>query len=242
MQPFLIVKLGATYPFIAEHYGDFEDWIISKLDLNPDLIGIRKPYAGEDLPDPRELSGVIVTGSHAMVTDQQSWSEYTAAWLKKVVATETPVLGICYGHQLLAHALGGKVGASPQGSEFGTVEIQLQKGARDDRLWTSLTDGLQVQVCHSEFVLEPPLGAIRLASSARDPHLALAYGPAAWGVQFHPEFEKDILVSYIRKFSDLLRSQGQNPEALIESSGDTPRAKKLLQRFGQIVLTRDSSG
>jgi GMP synthase (glutamine-hydrolysing) len=75
-----------------------------------------------------------------------------------------------------------------------------------------------------------------LASSARDPHLALAYGPAAWGVQFHPEFEKDILVSYIREFSDLLRSQGQNPGALIKSSGDTPQAKALLRRFGQIVV------
>ena len=236
MKTFLIVKLGTTYPLIAERYGDFEDWIISNLELQPDRIGIRRPFAGEDLPAPRDISGVIVTGSHAMVSDQQSWSEYTGEWLTNIVAAEIPVLGICYGHQLLAHALGGKVGPSPRGSEFGTVEMRLADGARDDGLMASLPDMVEVQVCHSEFVLDPPPGATRLASSARDPHLALAYGPAAWGVQFHPEFEKNILVAYIRECSDLLRSQGQDPEALIRSSRAAPRTKALLRRFGQIVI------
>ena len=235
MQHLLIVKLGTTYPFIAKRYGDFDDWITSNLGFNPDNIGVRKPFAGEKLPDPRNVSGVVVTGSHAMVTDQENWSEYTATWLQKVIETETPLLGICYGHQLLAHAMGGRVGPGPQGGEFGTVDVQLNDGARDDRLLASLPRVLQVQVCHGEFVLELPPGATLLASSARDPHLAFAYGIAAWGVQFHPEFDRDILVSYIRECSDLLRSQGQNPEALIQSAADTPYAKALLRRFGQIV-------
>ncbi len=196
---------------------------------------VRKPYAGEKLPGPRNLSGVIVTGSHAMVTDQENWSEYTAAWLQKVIETETPLLGICYGHQLLAHALGGRVGPSPQGGEFGTVEVQLYNEARDDRLLANLPRVLQVQVCHNEFVLELPPDATLLASSARDPHLAFACGPAAWGLQFHPEFNRDVLVSYIQECSDLLRSQGQNPEALIQSATETPYARTLLRRFGQIV-------
>ncbi len=187
------------------------------------------------LPDPRNVIGVVVTGSHAMVTDQEDWSEYAAAWLQKVIETETPLLGICYGHQLLAHAMGGRVGIRPRGAEFGTVDVQLNDGALNDSLFTSLPRVLQAQVCHSEFVLELPPGATLLASSARDPHLAFAYGTVAWGVQFHPEFDRDILVSYIREYSDLLRSQGQNPEALIQSAADTPDAKALLRRFGQIV-------
>ena len=118
--------------------------------------------------------------------------------------------------------------------------MRLNDGARDDRLRASLPDVVEVQICHREFVLELPPGATRLASSARDPHFALAYGPAAWGVQFHPEFERDILVSYIRECSHLLRCQGQDPEALIESSSSTPRAKALLRRFGQIVSAQGS--
>jgi GMP synthase (glutamine-hydrolysing) len=235
MQHFLIVKLGNTYPFISTRYGDFDDWIRSNLGFNPDNIGVRKPFAGEKLPDPRNVSGVVVTGSHAMVTDQENWSEYTAAWLQKVIETETPLLGICYGHQLLAHAMGGRVGPRPQGGEFGTVDVQLNDGARDDRLLASLPRVLQVQVCHSEFVLELPPGATLLASSARDPHLAFAYGTAAWGVQFHPEFDRDILISYIRAFSNTLLSEGQNPENLIRTASNTPYGKKLLRRFGEIV-------
>ena len=235
MNHLLIVKLGTTFPFIARRYGDFDDWVTSNLGVNPDNIRVRKPFVGENLPDPRNVAGVVVTGSHAMVTNQENWSEYTAVWLRKCIAAETPLLGICYGHQLLAHAMGGSVGPSPQGSEFGTVDMRLNEAARDDRLLADLPPVLQVQVCHSEFVLELPPGATVLASSACDPHLAFAYGAAAWGVQFHPEFDRDILVSYIREFSDLLDMQGQNPEALIQSAADTPHGKQLLQRFARIV-------
>ena len=235
MRQLLIVKLGTTYPSIANRYGDFEDWITSNLKLNPDNIEIRKPFIGETLPDPGNVCGVVVTGSHAMVTTQEKWSEYTAAWIQKVIAAEIPLLGICYGHQLLAHALGGRVGSRSLGSEFGTVDMQLNAGGRDDRLLAGLPRVFQVQVCHSEFVLELPPGANLLASSSKDPHLAFAYGTAAWGVQFHPEFHKGILVSYIQECSDLLRSQGQNPEALIQSAAETPHGKKLLQRFARIV-------
>ena len=104
-----------------------------------------------------------------------------------------------------------------------------------DRLLANLPRVLQVQVCHNEFVLELPPDATLLASSARDPHLAFACGPVAWGLQFHPEFNRDVLVSYIQECSDLLRSQGQNPEALIQSATETPYARTLLRRFGQIV-------
>ncbi|MEZ4555438.1 MAG: gamma-glutamyl-gamma-aminobutyrate hydrolase family protein [Caldilineaceae bacterium] len=51
-----------------------------------------------------------MTGSHSMVTDRAAWSERSADWLRAVVAAEWPVLGICFGHQLLAHAWGGVVG------------------------------------------------------------------------------------------------------------------------------------
>jgi GMP synthase (glutamine-hydrolysing) len=242
MQELLIVKLGTTYPSIAKRYGDFEDWIISNLGIDPHRIAVAKPFAGERLPDPRPISGAVVTGSHAMVTDGENWSDYTAAWLKKVIAAETPVLGICYGHQLLAHALGGRVGRRPRGGEFGTVDMRLDDGARGDRLLACLPDGAPVQVCHSEFVLELPPGATLLASSARDPHLAFAFGPAAWGVQFHPEFNRDILVSYIRESSNLLRSLGRDPEALMRSAAETPRANALLKRFGQIVSENSPPG
>lgn len=58
-----------------------------------------------------------------MVTDHGPWSEYTAMWLRETVEQHTPVLGTCYGHQMLAYALGGEVGNNPHGYETGTVNV-----------------------------------------------------------------------------------------------------------------------
>ena len=77
----LVIKMGTTFPSLAQRRGDFEDWIIHPLGLDPSRIRVVKPYEGEGLPDPHQLSGVVVTGSHTMVTDRENWSEGTAAWL-----------------------------------------------------------------------------------------------------------------------------------------------------------------
>ncbi len=77
----LIVKMGTTLPSLAKRRGDFDDWIKAPLGLDPNRIRVVKTYEGEELPDPQQLSGIVITGSHAMVTDREDWSERTAAWL-----------------------------------------------------------------------------------------------------------------------------------------------------------------
>ena len=71
------------------------------------------------------LAAVVVTGAHDMVPEHALWSETASAWLRELVGRQVPTLGICYGHQLLAHALGGEVGYHPRGSEVGTVSVTL---------------------------------------------------------------------------------------------------------------------
>ena len=69
-----------------------------------------------------------------MVTQHLQWSERIAEWLPEAAERQIPTLGICYGHQLLAYALGGKAGNNPQGPEFGTVDVHLTKKAQNDLL------------------------------------------------------------------------------------------------------------
>ena len=195
MRPLLIVKSGRTLPELARRRGDYEDWITAGMGLEPARIRIAHAYQDAPLPEPGGFAGVVVTGSSAMVSHREPWSERAAAWLADAVRVGTPVLGICYGHQLLAHGLGGRVARNPRGREIGTIEVVLSDAARGDPLFGELPVRLRVQSTHVEAVLELPAGARLLAASEGDPHQAFAVGERAWGVQFHPEFDADVVRS-----------------------------------------------
>lgn len=232
MNPILIVKTGGTYPDMADRFGDFEDWFAQRLDRSAAAIETVSPFSGEALPPPASFGGIIITGSHDMITDKQPWSEQTAGWIKQAVDAGIPLLGVCYGHQLLAHAMGGVVGDTPGGKEFGTVSLRLAEPARLDPLFGHLAESsLLVHACHSQSVLDLPAGATLLASSDMDPHHAFSIGRRAWGVQFHPEFDGRILRQYIARFSAELRRQGSDVDRLLAAIRETPESEALLRRF-----------
>ena len=154
MPPLLIVKLGDYTPVLANREGDFESWISSGLGDVP--VRVVDPRKGEALPAAGEVAAAVLTGSPSMVTDREAWSEATARWLAGRVAEGLPVLGICYGHQLLAHALGGEADWHPQGMEIGTVCVRTTRCS---------------PICPTPF---PPMWCI-----ARRP-AACRRGPSAW--------------------------------------------------------------
>ena len=91
-----------------------------------------------------------------MVTDRHDWSERSAGWLREAAHEGLPLLGICYGHQLIAHALGGEVGWHPEGREMGTVEIERLAPSNDDPLFGGLPGRFAAQATHLQSVLRAP--------------------------------------------------------------------------------------
>jgi GMP synthase (glutamine-hydrolysing) len=170
-----------------------------------------------------------------MVSHREPWSETTAAWLAQLVAHDTPVLGICYGHQLLAHALGGEAGDHPQGLEIGTVTVMLDEAAATDALLHDLPAQFPAHVVHRQSALRLPEGAVRLAGSDHEPVQAFRVGTHAWGVQFHPEFDAEAMRGYIDLLADDLKSGGTDPAALRYRGGTTDAAAALLGRFARIA-------
>lgn len=235
MRPLLIVKSGRTLPELARRRGDYEDWITAGMGVGPERVQIAHVYQDAPLPEPRGFAGVVATGSSAMVTHREPWSERAAAWLAEAALAGTPVLGICYGHQLLAHGLGGRVARNPRGREIGTIEVTLNGAARGDPLFGELPERVQMQSTHVEAVLELPAGARRLASSDFDPNQAFAVGERAWGVQFHPEFDADVVRSYLTARRELLLGEGFDPEALGSAASDSPHGAALLRRFAALL-------
>lgn len=232
--PLLILKAGATFPALAQTLGDFDDWIRTGLDAPGLDIRVVDARHGE-LPAPQALAGVVITGSHAMVSEREPWSEAAATWLRGAVQAGLPVLGICYGHQLLAHSLGGAVGYHPGGIEIGTVSVQLQPAAGDDRVLGDLPPVFPAQVVHRQSVQQLPDGAVRLAANAFEPNQAFRVGPAAWGVQFHPEFSAQAMRAYVERLGPELREEGHDPAALAAGVADTPAAARVLRNFARHV-------
>ena len=180
-RPLLIVQTGRTHDHIRERLGDFDDWIAAGLRAGGAEVSTYDALSHTPPPAPETLAGIVLTGSHAMVSEREPWSEALVPWLQAAVQRQTPVLGICYGHQLLAHALGGEVGHHPDGVEIGTVRVQRHAAAQTDPLLGELPD---------EFDARPPTGSRcaachrarccwRAMRSSRTTHSASALVPGA---------------------------------------------------------------
>jgi GMP synthase (glutamine-hydrolysing) len=231
----LILKTGETLAPVKIVRGDFEKWITTDLVLPKHRIKLCEAYAGEPLPDISSISGIVVTGSPSMVTDRPAWSEGAAVWLAKIVEDDiVPVLGLCYGHQLLAHGLGGEVGQNPNGREMGTVELRMDAAdLAEDMLLEGGT--FPVHMSHVESVLVPPDGAGVLGATDIEPNAVLRFGPRQWGVQFHPEFDADIMRRYVEARREIIRGEGSDPEVMIAAAAETPESTSILNRFATLV-------
>lgn len=235
MKPFIIIKTGSTLPALRQGLGDFEDWIIRALGPSSAAITIVNIMAGEALPSVDTISGVIITGSPAMVTDKAAWMQRLVIWIPQVLERNIPLLGICFGHQLLAEAMGGYADYHPKGREIGTVSIQLTPEGKQDRLLGALPDDFLAHTTHAQTVIELPPNALRLAENSFEIHHAFRLGDSAWGMQFHPEFSADIMRAYVNEQSASLLKEGHDVDELKAAICNTNAASRLLKRFMAIV-------
>lgn len=179
------------------------------------------------IPALTDASAVIVSGSPSSVMEGLPWMERAAERLRDLARREVPLLGICFGHQLLGHALGGKVARNPRGREMGTLE---QTVWRSDPVFGE--PGTQhMNTTHLDSVVELPPGAEVLASSALEPHSALRFGPSAWGVQFHPEIDGEVMRHYLEARRPALLAEGFDWAAAERTAADAPGAAAVIERF-----------
>lgn len=143
---------------------------------------------------PQKPDALVIFGSGASVYDALPWQEPLNSWILACMAEGMPTLGICYGHQLLAHLLGGKV-------EFARPDQEKYRGLRafefsERGFWgESGTQGRMV-VSHREIVTELPASCTIVASSPLVAIEAFAHRQwPVWGIQAHPEAGPDFLES-----------------------------------------------
>ena len=236
-KPLLIMKTGNTIGPLRELGVDFEDWFCEGLGLSAQEVVVVSVHQGQQLPAPDSISAVVITGSAAYVTDLEEWNFIAGKFIKEVYTLQIPMLGVCYGHQLIAWAFGGKVDFHARGREIGTVSIEFSTAAQSDRLFQGLPKTIAVNVSHQQSVIELPAEAVRLASNGFESNHGFRLGESTWGVQFHPEFSQKIIRAYILARHIDIDAEGLDASALSHGALDTPASAGILRRFMSIVRT-----
>jgi len=151
-------------------------------------------HAGENIPDPDQLEGVIVTGSAAGVYDDLPWMEPLRKFIRLAYEKNLAMVGICFGHQIMADALGGKVIKSPKGWGLGRHTYRLNNKVKNFPLeiFPANIDELAIAASHQDQVVIAPQKAKVFMQSDFTANAGLIYdNRRAMSMQPHPEFEKE---------------------------------------------------
>lgn len=164
-------------------------------------LDVRRPYAGDDLP--QDLSGhdgLLVLGGQMGHADDEvaPWLPATRELIRTAAKGAVPVLGICLGHQLAASALGGRVGRNPAGRTLGVLSVLASAGLATDPVLAA-ADAAPVVQWNDDIVTELPPGATPLATNERGDLLLARLAPTVWGVQGHPEADREIVSDWASK-------------------------------------------
>jgi GMP synthase-like glutamine amidotransferase len=198
---------------------------------------------GEALPRLDEVDGVLALGGDQSVLDidRDPMLAAEAALLHEAVRRGVPVLGVCLGAQLLAHALGGTVRRLPR-RMVTWAPIEPLPAAAGDPVLGSLPDGA-LALHWNEDGFEPPRGAVELLGRVGAGAEAFRYGDRAWGVQFHPEVDADALEGwYVDATTELDEAGVTEHAARAADAVHLPRqaalSEALFGGFARVVAAR----
>ncbi|ADO74068.1 glutamine amidotransferase [Stigmatella aurantiaca] len=240
MKTVVLLKAGDAALPVRLTAGDYDRWFLQTLGLSGYRFDVIPAHQGAKLPaDVSGYDAVMMTGSPLSVTRLEPWMERAAAFMMGAADRGIPVLGVCFGHQLLAHAHGGRVDRNPLGREIGTVEVLLTDPGREDPLFHGLPVRLAVQATHEDIVVEPPSGATVLAGNANTAVQALAFRPHVRGVQFHPEVQPSTMRALIEARAERLEAEaiargqppGERVPRLLAGIQPTPAGPQILTNF-----------
>lgn len=213
-----ILQTGRVPPELADRHDDY-DILFQKLLEGNDFTFQTWAALDGDLPDdPHAAEGWLITGSKFGVYEDLPWIVPLEAFIRRVYAADVPLVGVCFGHQILAQALGGRVEKFAGGWATGL---------------RSYDNGDRMMAWHQDQVVEPPADAQTLASNDFCAHAMLAYGKKALSVQPHPEYD----AAFIRGLFDLrghLLPKGMadaESARLEEASTTSERYNRLFAAF-----------
>src|SRR5687768_10088803 len=204
-----ILRTGAPPPDLAR-FGPYEDMFARLLGPGFELCAY-DIQGGAPPPAPDAHPAFLITGSAAGVYEPLPWIAPLLGFLREAKG-RTKLVGVCFGHQAMAEALGGRVEKSEQGWGIGLHDYEIWESA--PWMGEAPPERISVPVSHQDQVVVPPPGTRVLAGNAFTPFGLLEYEDApAISMQFHPEYEP----AYAQALIESRRARVPDPDGAIAS-------------------------
>ena len=199
-----IITCGHVDPPLAEHHGQYFDMIEASLfEVNNQFEFVDYDATKGVLPNLDECHGFIITGSVHNAYDDDPWIVGLMEWIRRCEAVRKPLVGICFGHQVIARALGGTVMKSEKGWGLGSYEVNVTA----QKKWMNLSmDSVRMLVVHQDQVVIVPKGIKVIASNDFCPNFMLSKDNHIFTVQGHPEFSSEFVAKLVDKRRELIGS------------------------------------
>lgn len=211
--------------------GDYDSMFRRLFAAHPQVEIVAYDAINGAMPDsPTECDAWMTTGSRHSVNDPADWIRATEGFIRSVAESGVPFVGICFGHQLLAKALGGRVGVSERGWGLGVVGVEVEPGAG--------IEPFSVFNIHSEQVEVMPEGAESVGWTAHCPVSVMTVGPRLLGIQGHPEMDVAYGGALIRSRRGGVIPSGTADEALasLVDPTDSPEVADRIVAFIESAL------
>jgi GMP synthase (glutamine-hydrolysing) len=243
MLPLGLYLMGDAPEEVASRLGNYQAWFSALSARSDARLQVADGRIGETL-DLDDLAAVIISGSPDSLTDPQPWMDGGMSLLTRCQERGRPVLGVCFGHQLLGHYVGASVVRNPRGWEFGTTTIEIVAEAASDPLLAGCEPIFEANQAHQD-IIDPaslPADVRVLARNSRTAVQALAIGDWARGVQFHPEFDGPVTSAYLQVRREALLDDAavhgpeRHPDRL--EAHDCPTAGRIFSNFIEHFASR----
>lgn len=228
-----ILKADSVLAEFQPEFGDYPDMFIARLSANADPEVTFVTYDIEHFEYPTALDdcdGYIITGSKKSVYDDEPWIHRLEEYVRELDQARKPLVGVCFGHQMVAQALGGKTESAAVGWGVGvhTTKMVVHKPFMQPPL-----EQVRVLVSHKDQVTALPPGATQLATSEFCPNAMFEVGEHTFCVQGHPEFIKPYSKSLITMRREILGETvfQRGIDSLSEPLDSDTLAKWILRFF-----------